>query len=236
MSWRRVASTCGLILLGAGATGIGMGTVLFHARTERDTLKEHVRAAEAQIASLQNEHTRLMSEASVRVTKAEETRQATQQELETLLRAQELLTSAPTLPPPDARLRRSWNETISVPLGISLRTPAFAPATANDQSLTATINGTAQTAGDLWLSLTRFTPDGERSLVGQLNTTSSARYRIGNRLLIGARGTFQTDRSIAYVLRIEQNGTPEQLIWVRAISPLTESRLLEILSTLTFAS
>ncbi len=236
MSWRRVASTCGLILLGAGATGIGMGTVLFHARTERDTLKEHVRATEAQITSLQDEHTRLMAEASVRVTKAEETRQATQQELKTFLRAQELLTSAPTFPSPDLRLRRTWNETLSVPLGISIRTPTFAPANVNDQSLTATINGTPQTAGDLWFSLTRFTPDGERSLIGQLQTTSSVRYRIGNRLLTGVRGTFHTDRSIAFVLRVEQNGRPEQLIWIRAIPPLTEPRLLEILSTLTFAS
>lgn len=236
MSWRRVASTCGLILLGAGATGIGMGLVLRHARLERNLLKEQVRAVEAQISTLQNEHTRLINEASAQVHKAEETRQNTERELQTLLRAQELLAGAASLPQPDPRTRRGWIETISVPLGLSLRTPAFAPTNTNDHSLTATVNGTAQTAGDLWLSITRFTPDGERGLTGQLSTTSSVRYRVGNRLLMGVRGTFQTDRSAAFVLRIEDQGSPTHLLWIQAVAPLSEPRLLEILSTLTFAS
>lgn len=236
MPWRRVLSTWMFILLGAGATGIGMGLVLLQARLERDTLKEHVRIAEAQLTSFQSEHTRLMTEASARVTQAEEAEQTAHAQLDAYVGAQKLMETSLPLPSPDPRARRTWVETISIPLGISLRTPNLAPANANDQSITATINGTAQTAGDLWFSLTKYSDEGERGLLRQLTSTTTVRYRIGNRLLNGSRGLFQGDQTPAFVFRIEQHGVPQSLIWIRAISPLTEQRLLEILSTLTFAS
>jgi hypothetical protein len=236
MPWRRVLSTWMFILLGAGATGVGMGIVLLNARAERNALKSQVSIAEAQLQKLQTEHVRLMNEASERVTKAQTDVETAQSTLNHFVAAQQALTSAPVLPSPDPRVRRTWAETISVPLGISIRTPAYAPAALNEQTLTATINGTAQTAGDLWLSITPYSIESERSLLGQISATTSVRYRNNDRLLTGTRGLFQSDRSAAFVLRVERSGQPERLIWIRAISPLSESRLLEILSTLTFAS
>ena len=236
MEWRRVATTCGLVLLGASATGIGMGIVLLHARTERDLLNAQVRQTETDLQNLKKEHTRLIEEAASRLTRMEATHAVTTARLEAITQAETLLANASTLPTPDPRTRRTWPETIVVPLGISIRTPVYAPAAVNDQTLTATINGNAQTAGDLWLSVTRYSPDAERSLLNQLQSTTTVQYRIGNRLLAGTRGVFQQNRGIAFVLRIERLGTPEKLIWIRAISPLNEQRLLEILSTLTFAS
>lgn len=236
MPWRRVLSAWIFILLGAGTTGVGMGLVLLQARMERDALKAQIQGVQAQMTTLQSEHTRLMNEASTRITKIEAEKAEGQARLSHLLEAEQLFAHASLLPSPDPRTRRTWIETISVPLGLSLRTPTTLPLVTTDQAITATINGTAETAGDLWLSLTRYTPEAERSLLNQLTTTSTVQYRLGTRLLTGVRGIFQTDRTVAFLFRIEQQGQPQILLWVRAIPPLNETRLLEMLSTLTFAS
>lgn len=236
MTWQRASSIFLFILLGALTTGVGMGMVVFHARGERDTLQARIRADETRIESLLAEHTKMIDEASKQVTKAEEARKSTQAHLDTLTLSQGAWDTARALPSPDARTLRSWKNSLSLGLGVSVHVPTISAVVANDQSLTGTINGNATTAGDLWFSLTRYTPEAEASLRNQLTVTSSVSYRLGTRLVRGSRGLFRQNQSPAFVVRIEEQGVPRYLVWIRTIKPLTEPRLLEILSTLTFAS
>ena len=236
MPWRRARTIFAYILLGALATGVGMGIVLYHARQDRDALQGQVAAANARIDALVAEHTKLIAEATTQVNQAEDNRKNIQANFDAMQRFQQQWNEARVLPVPDARTLRTWKSVLSLDLGISVHTPSFAPAVATDQTLTATINGNAYTAGTLWFSVARYRPEGEASLNAQLASTSTVDYRLGTRLLRGTRGQFTNDRSTAYVFRVEEQGRPSYLIWIRTVAPLTEPRLLEILSTLTFAS
>ncbi len=237
MNWRRTASILGLVLLGAGATGIGMGTVLFHARTERNELQAALAQRDAELTRLNTEHTRLIADAQSKVSVAEEQAKQTQEKLDSTARAQAELIAARTLPSPDPRQSRSWKTVLSIPLGVSVRIPVTAKASFDDQSLTATVSSRADTAGEPWFSLTRYSAQDESVLRSRLQTASTTvSYRVQDRLVLVEKGTSLENGSRTLLVRVQENGTPQFLIWMRVVPTITEPRLLEILSTLTFAS
>ncbi len=219
------------ILLGALAASLGIGSVLLNAKHDREALEQKLAAEESRVTNLQQQHDQFIAEANRTVEAAVRNASATRdllntitQEQDTLDRATPLITSAQA---------KRWSQTISFPLGISIRTPSFAITTSTDTLIQSTTFVDGATAA--WLSITRYDQTRADDLTRYLSSTEAINYRLNQTLITGTRGT-ASDGSSVLVLRTQRRGTPTHLIWIKLTGQMTQARVLDSLSTLLFAA
>lgn len=218
------------ILLGALAASLGIGSVLLHARQERDTLEQKLLVEEAQTKRLTEEHAQTVQEANRTVIAALRTASATRDLLNAITQEQVALESATPLI--SSSQAKRWPQTISFPLGISLRTPLFVITTSTDTLVQSAFNSSASVN---WLTITRFEEAQAQTLVRTLTSPTGVSYRLNQTLITGTRGT-AVDGSTVFVLHTQRRGVPSHLIWAKVTNSMTEERILDSLSTLLFAT
>lgn len=219
------------ILLGALAASLGIGSVLFHAKQERDELKQQLRTEHAVGIRLKQEHQRLIEEANRTVEAAVRNASATRDLLNAITQEQYALEQATGLVSPQQT--RRWRQTIAFPLGISIQTPPFTNTTSTDTLIQSTI-GIAGSSPVSWLSITRYDAVRFQDLIRMLSGIENVNYHLEQTLVTGVRGV-SPDGSTTYVLRTQRRGVPAHLIWAKANGTMTQERILDSLATLLFA-
>lgn len=220
------------ILLGALAASLGIGSVLLHAKEERSALESKLYEEEQRTAALRQEHEQVIAEANRTILSATETASATRALLRTITEEQAALEKAAPLVGSGASKR--WPQTISFPLGVSVRTPPNTFSTSTDtliQSVAASTGGYRSA----WLSITRYDTNRFEELTRFLTNTESVQYRLNQTLLTGIKGTM-ADNATVLILRTQRLGVATHLVWAKITPVTSEDRILDSLSTLLFAA
>lgn len=220
------------IILGALAATLGIGSVLLSAKHDRDALAEQLQQEQIRFSQLQQEHTQLINEANQTVQAAVRNASATRDLLNTVTSEQAALETA--IPLNDRPQTKRWSQTISFPLGISVRTPTYTQSTSTDTSIQSVLQG-GYDQPIAWLSITRYDAGRAQDLVRALSNTTQVNYRLNQTLISGTRG-ISPEGSVIFVLHTQRLGQISYLIWARVNSTITEDRILDSLSTLLFAS
>ncbi len=220
------------ILLGALAASLGIGSVLLKAKQERDELAQKLALGQAQTTRLAEEHQQTIEEANKTVLAALRTASATRDLLNALTQEQINLETATSLTSTSQAKR--WPQTISFPLGISVRTPTFTSTTSTDTTIESTLNN--QNGEPVtWLFIKRYDAQQFQDLANPLSNVETVNYRLNQTLITGKRGV-SGDGATVFILRTQRRGQPTHLLWARATSNVTQERILDSLSTLLFAT
>ncbi len=228
---RSIAVLC-WILVGAFAAGSAIGYFLYQANHDRVRLAETVRKAEEQVSQIKtaqektaNEANRKVAEASAEVTRTQDLLKRYEEERKLLLKAIPLNM--------DPRKLKTWSESVSYPLGVSIRLPPGMNATQTEEALV--VGKASNTSGtDQWLSISAYNAQAERQLTDRLTDQVPRVYVVNDRILNGVRGKMADLPGYVYLFDIIHNATSTHLIWARSGADMTESKVLETLSTLAF--
>ncbi len=220
------------ILLGALAASLGIGSVLLKAKQERDDLAQKLALREAQTTQLAEEHQQTIEEANKTVLAALRNASATRDLLNALTQEQASLEQATSLVSTSQAKR--WPQTISFPLGISVRTPTFTIATSTDTTIESILN--SQNGEPVtWLFIKRYDAQQFQDLANPLSNVETVNYRLNQTLITGKRGV-SGDGATVFILRTQRRGQPTHLLWARTAGTMTQERILDSLSTLLFAT
>lgn len=232
---RRSLSIFLWILLGACASGFGMGYVLWHAQTQAQALNQQLERTQAQAKAIAENHERLIQEADQKIALA--TAEATQSKdlLQKYEKERLLLAQAPDLSSYRTKTK-TWNQVVAFPIGLSVRLPPGTYGTSTDYALLATAGGSSYQGGELWLSASTYKPEQELELAQGLFSTTSFAYRIDQNLILGQRGKKAGVDGNIYLLRIQRQGQTTHLLWLRTNIQVNDARVLEVLSSLSFGS
>ncbi len=229
----------GWILAGALAASAGLGIFLYQANRDRAELVRLLQAAEARVKDAETSQRTTATEADQKIRQASEEVKRAEALLAALKEERDALTRAVTLT--RSRAVTSWKETVSLPLGVSLRTPSGFDVVSSQGSdgqprlaVYATSPSTStSTESRAWLVITPYT---EASKAVEQSTTKGEdrSYLVAGKLLIGKAGTTSSGEA-GIVLRAQAVASSTHLIIANLSQPGSEKRLLEVLSTLTFA-
>lgn len=222
------------ILIGALASGAGIGWVLRRANHDREALEHALKKANQKIESLEqayqetNNSSQLVAEEVGRL----------QSELDALKNWQRILKNATPLTPPPAARTRGWSEFASVPMGVSIRVPQGSQAKTNDDGLFLRTQSKPGRTGieEQWLVLVKYRADREKEFYKNSPAYNSGPvdYSLDNRLLGGMRGVSSGYDNEYYVLRVEDNATSTYLIWTKTVPGVDGRTVLDTLATLSF--
>ncbi|MBU1348794.1 hypothetical protein KJ781_01855 [Patescibacteria group bacterium] len=236
---RRATTVILCILLGALASGVGIGVFLKLANDDRARLvKQLEEAVQASNESrLENqaaidEANHKLKEASTEVGKAQALVKALEEERDLLAIAEPLL-------PPSPSTLRSWSDVIAMDLGVSLKQPKGSDVQTNDKNALTLTMASTQTATDgRWFSLTTYDERLEQELLLSLATSTPVAFTVNGRILTGKQGNLPNSPDQILILRIRKDGVITHLLWIR--NPGTNRRdasgATDVLGTLRFAS
>ena len=232
---RRTLAVLGWILLGALASGVSLGYYLNQANGDRQWLSLRANSLQEENQSALDERDRKVSEADQ---KAQDAKVETDK-MRSLLQACEdrnaRLVKAVILNKPDSRTLKTWTESVSVTLGVSLRLPPGLKA--YDLGTSLEVNQPATNAsGTTVLAIYAYDPTHEQQLSQDLVDTDAVSYSINGALATGIRGHQTGSTAITFLLRIGADRVPTQLIYAKTYDKITESKILDILSTLVLRS
>jgi len=229
----------GWILAGALAASAGLGIFLYQANRDRAELVRLLQAAEARVKDAETSQRTTATEADQKIRQASEEVKRAEALLAALKEERDALTRAVTLT--KSRTVASWKETVSLPLGVSLRTPsgfdALAGQTSDGQTrlaVYATPSPTVpRTDTRAWLVITPYT-EASKPIEQSITDGEDRAYLVSGKLLIGKIGTLGGSEP-GIVLRAQSVASSTHLIVATLGQPGSEKRLLDVLSTLTFA-
>ncbi len=222
------------ILLGALASGLGVGYFFYKANTDRAALSEKLTetARNAQQAREQNQH--VIEEANKKLLAANVEVAKAQNAIKSLEEERSLLTEAVPISSP-SRKTSSWSTVVTIPFRLSFKIPSGNTVLTNDdQALIVTSQNQMDGSDARWLSLTQYNPALEQELLASLTTSTAVSYLVDGRLLTGYTGTMLSQKETILLLRIYRNGHVSNLLWAKN----TDSKnnvLLDIISTMQFA-
>jgi len=224
------------ILLGALATGAGIGIFLAKANSDRRALADRLTETQKQAERSREENRLAIEEANRKLTEANEEVTKAQNIIEMLGEERRLMASADPLPSPSSFSTYRWSEAVSVDLGISLKIPLGTEIAENTKE--AMLADVENQSDSLWLSVMPYTHDKELEWRERLQSTSTVSFVIHDRLITGHTGPTALAKDPNYVLRIQKKGEPSHLIWIRDPSGRTgaQNRVENILATMTFDS
>lgn len=226
------------ILLGALATGLGVGLVLKKANDDRERLAAQVEETVREANAARDENRRAIEDANKKLQASNVEVSKAQQLIKALEEERLLLAEATPLTDPSPRAVRGWNEAVAVDLGVSLKQPQDSMVQTND-SKTLTL-AKAETVGDAdprWFSLTPYEERLEQELIGSLSTSTPVSYLVDGHILIGAKGTLPGRKEPIMVLRVRYGGQITHLIWVKDPSRAGDGvSLMNALASLRFAT
>lgn len=219
-------------MVGAFAAGSAIGYFLFRANHDRVRLAETVRKAEEQVDQVKaaqektaEDANRKVAEASAEVTRTQTLLKRYEEERALLLQAIPLRM--------DPRKLKTWSESVSYPLGVSIRLPPGMSAVQTDEALV--VGKASNTSGtDQWLSISAYDKQAETELTNRLVDPVARVYVVNDRILNGVRGKMADLPGYVYLFDIIHNATSTHLIWARSGADITESKVLETLSSLAF--
>lgn len=225
-SMSRTLKVIGLIAIGAAATGISTGYFLFVANRDRLELSQKIIAAEQHVKDLERQSESLADDAEDRIKQANEEVKKAQERVIALQQEQALFKQATELKPTKAA--QSWEEVLSIPLGITVRIPP----NANEDQTTNIITAKVGDRFDNWLQIEPYV-EGRIEAMKPTNASSSSDYlaSTNDALLIGTRYVMQ-DKSIQYVLKLQKNASSTHAIFLNTQSGITDKQILETLSTI----
>lgn len=231
--------TLGWILAGALAASAGLGMFLFQANRDRAELVRLLQDAETRVKQAETSQQQTASEADQKIRQASEEVQRAEALLTALKEERDALTKATTLT--KGRTTTSWKEYISLPLGISLRTPSgfdTVPSQAQDGQPKLALypspqKGVQPTNARAWVVISPYT-EASKLVEQSITGTETRSYIVAGKLLIGKVGTFATGET-AMVLRAQAVASSTHLLVADLSQPGSEKRFLEMLSTLSFA-
>jgi hypothetical protein len=214
---KRAAPILLAILLGAAATALGMGIFLKLANDDRARLANDLNRAHAEAAAALSDKQKIADEANQKVSAANGEVTKAQNVMKALEEEQRLLADAKQLQKPPARDTRTWQTTVSLPLGISVLLPPKTEVEMNDaQGLTAVKpSASSSTIPDLrWLSITPYNAETAAELSDSLATSTDVAYLIDGRLLTGKTGKLAGDGNVA-IFQVRQAASSTHLIWIK---------------------
>lgn len=223
------------ILLGALASGLGVGFFLHKANADREALAAQIRETSEQAQRAREENQRAIEEANNKLRAASIEVSKAQNAIKSLEEERALLTQAEQIDGPSKRTVK-WTPVVTLALGASLKVPIGNVIASNDDhALTVARQTPAGTDDARWFSLMPYNPVLEQELRATLATSTPVSYLIDGRLFTGERGVLATTSEQILILRIHQNGQLTHLLWVKN-APGGYDALLDVLSTFRFAS
>lgn len=234
---RRSIAVLFWILVGALASAGGVGYFFHQANVDRQRLTDEAQSSKDLLEKTKTASQQLADEANKKLADASQEVAKAQQALKTMQEERALQAKAVPLAKPDARTLRGWPETVNLPLGISLRLPSTMQSTSTDGVLAAYLRPRfSYETVQQWLSISAYDKTHESDLEQSLKETQSVIYQVQNRFLIGVKGKLSDLPGMVYVLRVGNNATSTHLIWARTNAGVTDEKVLDVLSTLSFQS
>lgn len=225
------------ILIGGLSSGLSVGFFLYKSNLDRATLVLELSEARAQAEAALQSSENVAADANKKIHDAERAMAKLRDQLNHAKTETLLIASAVPLSPPPPRLLRNWNEQLSIPLGITIKTPPDIKTQTSDHAIilgpASSRNGDAM---DQRVTVTRYRNDTEKDLISRLRETAPVVFTISGRWLYGTKGKFADLPGEVTVLRAQSGQTDTHLIWARTDKDFTERRLQDILSTLRFQS
>jgi len=219
----------GWILLGAGASSLGIGYFLHAANADRGRLAEKIVETQSQLEQIQKEQADFHTEANKKLQDASQQVTQMQEALARYQKEQALMATATQLTKPDPWTLRTWQSTFSIPLGVSLRVPPGNIAVPMDQSLALENNGVP------WLNLETYSTSGEDLYLTDLLSPETVTYLSNGRVLTGHRGKITSSHGTVYVMRVDLPNS-SLLIWAKTGGNVTDKLILQALATLDLRS
>lgn len=224
------------ILLGAAASGLGVGYFLHQANADRERLAQQARYAELTAEKTKEATDKIVAEANQKMAAASEEIAKAKKLISEQEQNQRLASQAIALPKPAARALARSKESISLPLGLSIWIPAGSIANVTDTTVIAALDPAASGKNDPWLVITPYAAMSENQMLQNVSSTAQADYAVGGRLLVGWRGVSRDLASVIYVLRVRGAATTTHLIWGKTNSLVNEKKILDTLATMEFRS
>lgn len=222
------------ILLGALATGMGIGLFLKKANDDREVLALKIQATMQEASEAREENRRAIEEANKKLLVANTEVAKAQQIIKSLEEERKLLASATPLVEPSAKTVRGWTEVVAFGLGISLKQPLGSQIQTNDTSLVLIKSPEVPESDSRWLSMSRYNSRLEQELISALATSTPVSYLVNGHILTGVRGSLDNQKEPILVLRVRYGGEVSHLIWMRDPKNADGSTLMIVLSSLKF--
>jgi hypothetical protein len=224
------------ILIGALASGLGVGLVLHASNTDRQRLTRELQSAQATVLSLKAQQTKLTRESNEQVAEAAQQVARVETELARLQTLQSRFKTALPLIPPTAAQTRRWSEFASVAMGVSLRVPPAMHTQSSDDGLFVSTRRLIQGVPieEQWFALTPYRAERETDIRSRLSNVSEVTYALGTRFLQGVRGTLPDGRESLYLLQVQENTSTTHLLWGKTTDGVSTRTILDTIATLSF--
>lgn len=221
------------ILLGAIATGVGVGIFLKLANDDRTRLAAELDATVQGAKLSREENQRMVEEANRKLTQANTEVSKAQQLVVALQEERKQIAIATPLSAPTGRIVRDWKSAVDLDLGVSIKYPSDS-AVERNAATELTLAKTVGTESARWFSLTPYDARLESEMLNAFTTSTPISYVIQGHLVTGRKGTILDQHGTVFVLQIHSNGTSTHLLWIKdAVSP---GAAMNVLSSMTFAS
>jgi hypothetical protein len=203
----RITQALGFLTLGAIAAGAGTAVVVMKANSDVTALQAQAFDARDQAAQAVASSRTLSDEANRKLESASQEIAKAQARIQALEDERRLIAKATGLMPPKAAA--NWKEFVSIPLGFTIRLPA--PAV--DPQFT----DISFDAG--WLLITKYAGE---------SVDANESYLVKNRVIFG------TSSSGTHTYVVQSDGNPDLLVRAFPNANVSDKRVLDVLSTLTF--
>ena len=239
---KRITSVFFAVLLGGLAVAIGTVPYLALANRDRNELANQLQSASMHVSRVEDEKVKIVEDANQKVQEANAEVANAQAVLSEAQQDQQLMAIASHLSPPPPQLVTRWNTVVSLPLGLSLRTPPDTQViddTVADLSIGRSTSNTRPLysntiPNDPWFIALPFSTSSYASYASQFSSSTNVAYIVGGSLLKGAEGTL-FDGSRAAVFNVRANATSTHLLWIHEIPTIQFPGGIErVLSTMRF--
>jgi hypothetical protein len=203
----RLAHALGFLTLGALAAGAGTAVVVIKANSDVSALQAQASDARGQAAQAVASSKTLSDEANRKLESASQEIAKAQARIQALEDERQLIAKATTLAAP--KTAANWKEFVSIPLGFTIRMPA--------PSVDPQFSDNSFDAG--WLLITKYAGE---------SVDADESYLVKNRVIFG------TSSSGTHTYVIQSDGIPDLLVRAFPNANVSDKRVLEVLSTLTF--
>jgi archaellum component FlaF (FlaF/FlaG flagellin family) len=228
------------ILLGAFVVGIGTGYFLYLANKDRQALAQEANQAKLEAQQALSNSQAAIEEANLKLAKANEQVTNAQQALEALRTEQALLKSAEPLLKPPSKTLDGWSSAISTPFGISILYPPGSDVISDNEKIFAIANSTVSSTS--WIKIIPFSEVVHNGLSVNITSSTQISYFIDGKLVAGIVGTDKNSNTETALLKIYENGSSTQSIWLQnppsyKLKPWLKDQnisYVEILKTLEF--
>lgn len=221
------------ILLGALASGIGVGIFLHRANQDRVRLAEQARLNLEETTRLHTENRRLIEETNQRLTEAAQQITASKTLIDSLQSERALVSQAIPLATPTARSLVGWSDIVAFDQKFSLKIPPGLHLHLNTET---TLTLTDDSGQDVFTVEKQVENSQSHGGADRLAATSSVAYVTQDSLWQGSRVKHGDSRMSLYILYRQKNGSLTHTLAARLAptSRLNEKTFLIMLASMRF--